>query len=75
MPFIQYKKKPNISSPAVCILGNWIRSSDHKIFLLNKLKEMTKNQKDKKNRLKYDRTIRFIKKYEKERTLISNKGP
>lgn len=60
-------KKRSRSRPrrvVACLLGNWIRFSDGKNPLLQKLVAMRKAQDDPMIQRKYDRTIEFLRQYE-----------
>lgn len=66
---VQFKKKGRLLRPrrtAACILGNWIYSSNKKNPLLRKIVEMRNTQIDPKIQRKYDRTIAFLKQYERK---------
>jgi hypothetical protein len=52
----------------VCILGNWIFSSDGSNTLLPKLQQMNASQTDPLIRRKYERTIEFLIKHESRPT-------
>ena len=62
-------KKPHQGDPlsfAACILGHWIRSSSDQNILLEHIKKMSLAQKEDQIRLKYERTIQFLEKYDRK---------
>lgn len=56
---------------AAFILGQWIRSSSDQNILLEYIKKMSLSQKEEQVRLKYERTIQFIEKYDRK---LANQG-
>ncbi|OGP52910.1 MAG: hypothetical protein A2Y65_10165 [Deltaproteobacteria bacterium RBG_13_52_11] len=63
IPFIK-PPESTMTPPLACLLGNWIRSSKGANFLLPPLRQMCVKQTDPRVRLKYERTIAFLEKYE-----------
>lgn len=65
---VPLKKPPRTSVPAIgaCILGNWMRWSNGKNVLLDKLEKMRARQSSTTVRRKYDHTIEFIIKHERK---------
>jgi hypothetical protein len=62
-------KKPHQDGPlnfAACILGQWVRSSSDQNILLEYIRKLSVTQKEEPVRLKYERTIQFIEKYDRK---------